>query len=59
MLLAFKLIYINNAIIIPSGETSQNNSNFHLEDYTVKISQEEEMKKTGNGNLHYQKKNVL
>lgn len=50
------LIYVSNAIIIPSQETSQNTSNFHLEEYTDKISQEEEMKKTSiEGNMPYQK----
>lgn len=47
---------MSNAIIIPSWETSKNNSNFQLEEYTDKISQEEERKKTSNeGNLHCQK----
>lgn len=50
------IIYMSNAIIIPSWETSKNNSNFQLEEYTDKISQEEERKKTSNeGNLHCQK----
>lgn len=44
------------SIIIPLWETSQNNSNVHLEKYADKINQEEEMKKTSHeGNVNYQK----